>query len=79
MRERERERGLCDPAVSTSEWRSSIGRCRRNGEQDLAIYGYYPEIKCKYLIIFLYFGLQNENQIYKSGDLKKYIYFNFGN
>jgi hypothetical protein len=67
-RERERER----------KWRSSRGRCRRNGEQYLAIYGYYSEIKCKYLIILLYFGLQNENQIYKSGDLKN-IYFTFGN
>jgi hypothetical protein len=63
--------------VCSQSGNPSIGRQRKSDDhwlEDLAKYGYKPEIKYKSLITLLYVWLHNENQIYESND---FYYFFF--
>jgi hypothetical protein len=54
------------------KWLSSIGRCKKGGGhpyEDLAKSGDISEIKYKCLTILLYFWLHDSNEMYGSGDL----------
>jgi hypothetical protein len=55
---------------------SKIGKTQKSGDhrqEDLAKSGYKSDTTYKYLIALLYFWLQTENQINKSGFLKTFF------
>jgi len=68
--------------VCSQSGNPSIGSWTKSDDhwlEDLAKYGYKPEIKYKSLITLLYVWLHNENQIYESNDFYYFFFLTSGN
>jgi len=61
-----------------TKWLSSIGRCKKGGDhpyEDLAKSGYISDIKYKCLTILSFFWLHDKNEMYESGNLYFFLFW----